>query len=75
MAAANAAVAAGKYVACLTEDKRNSLLRQLHRDNKWLLEQLRDSNAALEELHQKVEAEQEASVSQLKLKARSWVQT
>lgn len=61
MAAASAAIAAGKYAACLTEGKQNSLLRQLHRDNKWLLEQLRDSNAALESLHQKVAAEQEVS--------------
>lgn len=60
MAAASAAIAAGKHAACLSEGERNSLLKQLHRDNKWLLEQLRDSNAALEELHQKVEAEQEA---------------
>ena len=60
MAAASAAIAAGKHAACLSEKERNSLLKQLHRDNKWLLEQLRDSNAALEEWHQKVEAEQEA---------------
>lgn len=37
-------------------------MKQLHRDNKWLLGQLRDSNAALEELHQKAETEQEASI-------------
>ena len=65
MAAASAAIAAGKHAACLTEGERSSLLKQLHRDNKWLLEQLKDTNTALEELHQKVEAEQEASLRHL----------
>ncbi len=58
MAAASAAVAAGKRANQLTHSERNSLLRQLHRDTAWLLAQLRDSNAAMEQLHDKLEAEQ-----------------
>ena len=58
MAAASAAVAAGKRADQLTHSERNSLLRQLHRDNAWLLGCLRDSNAALEQLHDRLEAEQ-----------------
>lgn len=58
MASASAAVAAGRKANQLTHSERNSLLRQLHRDNAWLLAQLRDSNAALEQLHDRLEAEQ-----------------
>ena len=58
MASASAAIAAGKRANQLTHNERNSLLRQLHRDNAWLLTQLRDSHAALEQLHDKLEAEQ-----------------
>ena len=58
MAAASAAVAAGKKADQLTCTEHNSLLRQLHRDNAWLLGCLRDSNAALEQLHDRLEAEQ-----------------
>ena len=58
MAAASAAIATGKRADQLTHVERNSLLHQLHRDNAWLLECVRDSNAALEQLHDKLEAEQ-----------------
>ncbi|DBA90432.1 TPA: hypothetical protein ACH3X1_003703 [Trebouxia sp. C0004] len=61
MASASAAVAAGRKANQLTHLERNSLLRQLHRDNAWLLAQLRDSNAALEQLHDRLEAEQKGS--------------
>ncbi|DBA93908.1 TPA: hypothetical protein ACH3X3_013946 [Trebouxia sp. C0006] len=61
MASASAAVAAGRKANQLTHSERNSLLRQLHRDNAWLLAQLRDSNAALEQLHDRLEAEQKGS--------------
>lgn len=63
MNAASVAVAAGKRANQLTHNERNSLLRQLHRDNAWLLGQLRDSNAALKQLHDKLEAEQQACSS------------
>lgn len=58
MAAASAAVAAGNRVDSLTSKERNSLLRQLHRDNAWLLGCIKDSNTALEQLHDRLEAEQ-----------------
>lgn len=57
MAAASAAFAAGTRADSLTHKERNSLLRQLHRDNAWLLGCLTDSNAALEELHDRLTAE------------------
>ena len=59
MAAANAAIAAGKKMHQLTQPEVRSLLHQLHRDNGWLLSQLKDSNAALEQLHDRMEAEQQ----------------
>lgn len=57
MASASAAVAASTRVDRLTHEERNSLLRQLHRDNAWLLGCLADSNAAFEQLHDRLEAE------------------
>ena len=59
MAAANAAIAAGKKKHQLTQPELSNLLHQLHRDNGWLLGQLKDSNAALEQLHDRMEAEQQ----------------
>ena len=44
----------------LTQPEFSSLLHQLHRDNGWLLAQLKDSNAALEQLHDRMESEQQA---------------
>ena len=58
MAAASAAFAAGRRADLLTHRERNSMLRQLHRDNAWLLGCLTDSNAALEQLHDRLTAEQ-----------------
>ena len=62
MAAASAAVAASKRVDRLTHEERNSLLRQLHRDNAWLLGCIADSSAALEQLHDRLEAEQKVGL-------------
>lgn len=74
MAAASAAVAASKRVDRLTHNERNSLLHQLHRDNAWLLGCLADSNAALEQLHDRLEAEQKVvALSQLGVKACSYL--
>lgn len=58
MAAASAACAAGRRADALTHREHNSLLRQLHRDNAWLLGCLADSNAALEQLHDRLIAQQ-----------------
>lgn len=59
MAAASAAFAVGRRsVDLLTHSECNSLLRQLHRDNAWLLGCLTEGNAALEQLQDRLEAEQ-----------------
>lgn len=58
LAAANAAVAVGKRAGGLSHSERNRLLRQVHRDEAWLLECLTDSNAALQQLHDRLAAEQ-----------------
>lgn len=58
MAAASAAFAVGSRADLLTHSERNSLLRQLHRDNAWLLGCLTEGNAALEQLQDRLEAEQ-----------------
>lgn len=73
MAAAYAAVAASRHVAQLSDRERNSLLRQLHKDNSWLLEQLKDSHTALESVHEKLEAEQQARLAPALCFARHWL--
>ena len=73
MAAAYAAIAASRHTAQLSDQDRNSLLRQLHKDNSWLLEQLKDSHAALEGMHDKLNAEQEARLATVLCFARYWL--
>ena len=70
MAAASAAFAVGRRADLLTHRERNSLLRQLHRDNAWLLRCLTDSNAAVEQLHDRLAAEQKVESCWLLLETK-----